>query len=90
MNSMLKLSSEQLEVVNLIFNTLKIDNVNIADIHPDCSLFRDGLGLDSIDILELVLAIKQKYGLQIQANNTQNIQIFSTVANLTDYIQQSK
>jgi acyl carrier protein len=84
------LSTEQLEVANLIIDALNLEDVSTSDIDPDTPLFRDGLGLDSIDALELALALKQKYGFQIQSNNEQNMRIFSSLAALTEHVQQSR
>lgn len=84
------LSPEQLEVANLIIVSLNLEDVSASDIDPDTSLFRDGLGLDSIDALELALAIKQRYGFQIKSDNEQNMRIFSSLAALTEHVQQSR
>ena len=66
----------QLEVAQLIVESLNLDIV-AADIAPDAPLYGDGLGLDSIDILELSLAISKRYGLQLKADNQDNNVIFS-------------
>jgi len=84
------LSPNEFELASLIVNALNLEDVSAGDIDPDAPLFRDGLGLDSIDALELSLAIKQKYGIQIQSNNEQNVQIFSSLATLTDHLQRSR
>ena len=75
----------QLEVAQLIVESLNLDIV-AADIAPDAPLYGDGLGLESIDILELSLAISKRYGLQLKADNQDNNVIFSSLAHLTNHI----
>ena len=75
----------QLEVAQLIVESLNLD-IAAADIAPDAPLYGDGLGLDSIDILELSLAIYKRYGLQLKADNQDNNVIFSSLAHLTNHI----
>ncbi|HOZ67167.1 MAG: acyl carrier protein [Polaromonas sp.] len=75
----------QLEVAQLIVESLNLD-IAAADIAPDAPLYGDGLGLDSIDILELSLAISKRYGLQLKADNQDNNVIFSSLAHLTNHI----
>lgn len=80
-------SPQELEVAQLIVDSLNLEDVTAERIDSDARLFGDGLGLDSIDILELSLAIKRQYGIQIQANDERNQQIFSSLTALTEYIQ---
>jgi acyl carrier protein len=87
---MSQLSSQELEVANLIVESLNLEDVTADEIQPEVQLFGDGLGLDSIDILELSLAIKQKYGVQLRSNDEQNQQIFSSLAALTEHIQTNR
>ena len=75
----------QLEVAQLIVESLNLD-IAAAVIAPDAPLYGDGLGLDSIDILELSLAISKRYGLQLKADNQDNNVIFSSLAHLTNHI----
>jgi acyl carrier protein len=75
----------QREVADLIVQALNLD-VAPADINPDDPLYGDGLGLDSIDVLEIALVISKRYGLQLRADNDDNHRIFSSLRSLTDYI----
>jgi acyl carrier protein len=84
---MSQLSSQELEVAQLIVESLNLEDVAADEITPEARLFGDGLGLDSIDILELSLAIKQKYGVQLRSNDEQNQQIFSSLAALAEHIK---
>jgi acyl carrier protein len=75
----------QREEADLIVQALNLD-VAPADINPDDPLYGDGLGLDSIDVLEIALVISKRYGLQLRADNDDNHRIFSSLRSLTDYI----
>ena len=75
----------QAEVAGLIVKALNLD-VQPADIAPDDPLYGDGLGLDSIDILEVALEVSKRYGFQLRADNDDNVRIFRSLASLTDHI----
>lgn len=75
----------QLEVAQLIVEALNLD-IAAADIAPDAPLYGDGLGLDSIDILEISLVVSKRFGLQLRADNKDNDTIFSSLSHLTHYI----
>lgn len=78
-------STLQLEVAELMVQALNLDTT-AAEINPDMPLYGDGLGLDSIDILEVALVISKRYGLQLKADSEDNHRIFSSLRNLTDYV----
>jgi acyl carrier protein len=73
------------EVAELIVSALNLDMAP-AEIEADAPLFGDGLGLDSIDVLEIALVISKKYGFQLKSDNEDNIRIFSSLRALTTYI----
>lgn len=73
------------EVAGLIVSTLNLD-VSPEAIQPDASLYGEGLGLDSIDILEVALVVSKRFGFQLRADNADNISIFSSLASLTRHI----
>ena len=79
----------QRELAELIVEALNLD-IAPADIQPDEPLYGDGLGLDSIDILEIALVISKRYGLQLRADNDDNHRIFSSLRSLADYIVGAK
>jgi acyl carrier protein len=79
----------QKEVAELIIQGLNLD-VSAAAINPDEPLYGDGLGLDSIDILEVALLISKRYGIQLRANNDDNHRIFTSLRSLTEYIGAQK
>lgn len=82
-------STLQLEVAELMVQALNLDTT-VAEIDPDAPLYGDGLGLDSIDILEVALVISKRYGLQLKADSEDNHRIFSSLRNLTDYVATHK
>lgn len=79
----------QLEVAELMVQALNLDT-SAAAIDPDAQLYGSGLGLDSIDILEVALVISKRYGLQLKADSQDNHKIFSSLRNLTDYVAAHK
>lgn len=84
---MSELSHTELEVANLIINSLALEDVSATDIVPTDALFNEGLGLDSIDALELAMAISQKYGFQLKSDDSNNARIFSSLRNLANHIE---
>ncbi len=84
------LTPAELELAELLVESLNLESVAPADIDPDAPLFGAGLGLDSIDALELSLAISKKYGFQLRSDNDDNRQIFGSLRALSAHIQQNK
>ena len=82
-------STQEKELAQLIVTALNLE-VSAEDIQPDAPLYGDGLGLDSIDILELSLAISKTYGIQIKSDDADNSKIFSSLRTLNEYIQQNR
>ena len=75
-----------LEIKNLIITTLNLEELSADDIDTDAALFGDGLGLDSIDALELWLAVKNRYGVVLSAESDEMRQHFFSVATLAAFI----
>jgi acyl carrier protein len=73
------------ELAGLIVTALNLD-VAPAAILPDAPLYGDGLGLDSIDILEVALVVSKRYGFQLRADNDDNVKIFSSLRSLAEHI----
>lgn len=82
-------SAEELELAQLIVATLNLE-VAAAEINPATPLYGEGLGLDSIDVLELALAISKTYGLQLRSDDENNLQIFSSLRSLNRHIEQHR
>ena len=80
------LRAEELELANLIVTALNLE-ISAAEIDPGAPLYRDGLGLDSIDILELSLAISKTYGVKLRSDDENNSKIFSSLRSLSGHIQ---
>ena len=77
------------EIANLIVQTLnlKIDPTNINPLDP---LFNEGLGLDSIDALELALVIYQNYGYKLRSDDPENVNIFASLRSLCEAIEKNR
>ncbi|SJM89944.1 Phosphopantetheine-binding protein [Crenothrix polyspora] len=78
------------ELKQLIIDALDLEDISVADIDSDAPLFNDGLGLDSIDALELGLAIRKKYHVKIDAEKEDVVKIFSSVTTLANYIKSAQ
>ncbi|MCP4748490.1 MAG: acyl carrier protein [Desulfobacteraceae bacterium] len=74
---------------HLIIGTLKLEDITIEEISDDAPLFRDGLGLDSIDALELVVALEKKYGIIIE-NEDVGRRAFASVAALAAFVKKER
>ena len=75
----------QREVAALLVEALNLDIAPDA-IDPQAPLYGEGLGLDSIDILEVALVVSQRYGFQLRSDDEDNVRIFSSLASLTEHI----
>lgn len=73
------------EIAELIVTALNLD-LAPGDIEADAPLFGEGLGLDSIDVLEIALVISKRYGFQLRSDNEDNLRIFSSLRTLTTHI----
>ncbi|MCP4994456.1 MAG: acyl carrier protein, partial [Gammaproteobacteria bacterium] len=78
------------EVAELIIESVNLEDVSVDDIAPDAPLFREGLGLDSIDALEISLAISQCYGFQIKSDDSENLRIFASLGALAGHIKSQR
>ncbi|MBB3322777.1 MULTISPECIES: phosphopantetheine-binding protein [Atlantibacter] len=78
------------EIKNLIITTLNLDELSADDIDANAPLFGDGLGLDSIDALELGLAVKTQYGVVLSAESEEMRQHFYSVATLAAFIDSQR
>lgn len=78
------------ELAQLIVENLNIDWVKAADIDPEAALFGGDLGLDSIDALELALAVSRRYGFQLRSDNPDNQRIFGSLRALSEHIERNR
>lgn len=70
-----------------VVSALELEDLTPADIETDVPLFGEGLGLDSIDALELGMAVKKAFGVSFSSNPADNKQIFRSVKTLADYVE---
>ncbi|MEE1286261.1 MAG: phosphopantetheine-binding protein [Ruminobacter sp.] len=80
----------ELAVKQMIIDALNLEDITVDDIETEAPLFGDGLGLDSIDALELGLAIKHTFGVSISPESENVKEHFYSVATLVDFISKSK
>jgi acyl carrier protein len=82
--------SLETELKELIISSLDLEDITVADIDSEDALFGEGLGLDSIDALELGLAISKKYQVKIDAENSDTRNHFASVNNLVRFIETNR
>ncbi len=75
-----------IELKQLIISALSLEDVSPGDIDPAAPLFGDGLGLDSIDALELGLALQKRYGITLSADSQETRQHFSSLNALAQLV----
>ncbi|MDG9926707.1 MULTISPECIES: phosphopantetheine-binding protein [Pseudomonas] len=80
------MSDLQLEIKNLIIDALGLEDMAAEDIAADLTLFGEGLGLDSVDALELGLALQKRFGIKIDAEAKDTRQHFANVASLAAFV----
>ncbi|HEX9390278.1 MAG TPA: phosphopantetheine-binding protein [Usitatibacteraceae bacterium] len=83
-------SSGEHELARLIVESLNLEGVAAEEIEPDAPLFGAGLGLDSLDMLELSMAVEQKYGVKLRSDDPDNTRIFASLRSLSGHIQQHR
>ena len=76
-------------LASLIVKTLNLE-IAAPEIDPQAPLYGEGLGLDSIDMLEIALAVSKEFGVKLRADDKNNKQIFSSLRSLNSYIQQHR
>lgn len=84
------MESLEQELKTLIIEVLDLEDITVDDINSEEPLFVDGLGLDSIDALELGVALQKKYGVKIEAEGEQTRELFASVKNLATFITENK
>jgi acyl carrier protein len=89
MSNIQALSALERDLATLIVATLNLE-VAAEQIEPEAPLYKDGLGLDSIDILEVALAVSKKYGFQIKSDDSDNVRIFTSLRSLNQHIEANR
>ncbi|HEY0334643.1 MAG TPA: phosphopantetheine-binding protein [Stenotrophomonas sp.] len=80
----------ELDLAELLVESLNLEGVAPDSIDPEAPLFNEGLGLDSIDALELALAIGKKYGVQLRSGNDENRGAFASLRALSTHVQSQR
>lgn len=80
------MTSFEEKIASLIIESLNLEDVTVEDINPEEPLFNEGLGLDSIDALELSVSLSQKYGITLRADDPMINEIFSSLRALASYV----
>jgi acyl carrier protein len=80
----------ELELARLIVHAVNLDTVAPEHIDPEAPLFGAGLGLDSIDALEIALEISKRYGFQLRSDEEENRRIFASLRSLSRYIEEHR
>ncbi len=75
----------QREIAALFVESLNLD-MTADQIDPDAPLYGEGLGLDSIDVLEMALVLSKKYGVQLRANDAEDQRLFRSLRSLADFV----
>jgi acyl carrier protein len=83
-------TAAQHELASLMVECLNLDAVTPDQIEPDAPLFGGELGLDSIDALEIALAVSRRYGFQLRSDNPDNRQIFNNLRTLSAHVEQQR
>ncbi len=83
------MNEQERELAELIVSTLNLE-ISAAEIDPQAALYGEGLGLDSIDILEVALAISKTYGVQIRSDDSDNVNIFRSLRSLNEHVQRQR
>lgn len=78
------------EIKEVIISALDLEDITVDDIDTSAPLFNEGLGLDSIDALELGMALKKKYGVNFKSDKEENKEYFKSVETLAKYIAKSQ
>ena len=89
MNTVETMTAQERELAELIVQALNLE-IQATEIEPTAPLYREGLGLDSIDILEIALAVSKKYGFQLRSDDSDNVKTFSSLRNLNEHVQQKR
>ena len=83
-------TADESAMAELLVEVLNLEDVKAHEIDPEEPLFGDGLGLDSIDALEIALAISQQHGVEMKAEDENTRQAFATLKSLCNFVEQNR
>jgi acyl carrier protein len=83
------MTPQERELAELIVSALNLE-MTPEEIDPAAPLYKEGLGLDSIDILEIALSVSKAYGFQLKSDDSDNVRIFSSLRSLNEHVQQHR
>src|SRR5258707_14751695 len=89
MNTVESTTAQERELAELIVGAVNLE-ITALEIEPAAPLYREGLGLDSIDILEIALAVSKKYGFQLRSDDRDNVKPFSSLRHLNEHVEQNR
>ena len=89
MDTVQTMTAQERELAELIVAALNLE-IQAVEIELAAPLYREGLGLDSIDILEIALEVSKKYGFQLRSDDSDNVTIFSSLRNLNEHVQKNR
>ena len=75
------------KIKKIIIDSLELEDITVEDIADDEPLFNDGLGLDSIDALELGMALKKEFDLNLSSDKEENKKYFYSVKTIADFVR---
>jgi acyl carrier protein len=84
------LEALEAELKGLIVEALALEDIEPSEIESDAPLFVEGLGLDSIDALELAMALEERFGVKIGEDPEVNQRIFASVASLASFVEENR
>ncbi len=87
---MADLQGLELEIKKLIIEVLALEDVAPEEIESEAALFIEGLGLDSIDALELAIALEERYGVTVEEDPEKNQELFSSVRSLAGFVTENR
>jgi acyl carrier protein len=89
MSTAVAMTEQERELAQVIVEALNLE-IPAQEIDPTAPLYREGLGLDSIDILEIALTLSKRYGMQLRSDDADNAAIFSSLRSLNQHVQQHR
>ncbi len=84
------MTPEQTEIAEMIIEAVNLEDVTLDEIDPNEPIFNDGLGLDSIDALEISLELNKRYGIKIKSGDQNVGDVFASIAALSEFVQANK